>query len=128
MQNKLPLQPIALDEQGVLRFRKNKLVDYLLDHGGLTLNDLAVAPELQDCREDWEQFSQLIGYSVSGFGDLSYVSDETYSVAQQKSENLELSDTEIRLADAEDTINRIREGLKQIVPVVFSIHPDDLSN
>ena len=29
-------------------------------------------------QEDQEQFAQLIGYSVSGFGDLSYVSDDTF--------------------------------------------------
>jgi len=28
-------------------------------------------------QEDREQFAQLIGYSLSGFGELSYVSDET---------------------------------------------------
>jgi hypothetical protein len=29
-------------------------------------------------REDWEQFAQLIGYSLDGFGELSYVSQETH--------------------------------------------------
>ncbi len=31
--------------------------------------------------EDREQFAQLTGYSLSGFGDLDYVSDETYERA-----------------------------------------------
>ena len=35
--------------------------------------------------EDREQFAQLIGYSVSGFGDLSYVSDETWGMVEDES-------------------------------------------
>lgn len=31
--------------------------------------------------EDREQFAQLIGYSLSGFADLSYVSNKTYNAA-----------------------------------------------
>jgi len=34
-------------------------------------------------QEDREQFAQLIGYSLSGFGELDYVSDETYEVAER---------------------------------------------
>jgi hypothetical protein len=37
---------------------------------------------------DREQFAQLIGYSVGGFGDLSYVSDEAYLVARAEAEGL----------------------------------------
>jgi hypothetical protein len=78
---KLPLQPIYSDENGVKRFRKNKIVCYLLDNGGLDLNDLSAALGEKKYNEDWEQFAQLIGYSVSGFGDLDYVSDETFEAA-----------------------------------------------
>jgi hypothetical protein len=31
--------------------------------------------------EDREQFAQLIGYSLSGFSELSYVTDKTYKTA-----------------------------------------------
>jgi hypothetical protein len=34
-------------------------------------------------QEDREQFAQLIGYSLCGFSDLSYVSDETYYKAEK---------------------------------------------
>lgn len=73
-----PLQPIAVDEHGVIRFKANKIVCYLLDRGGITLNDLDA---LDFSVEDREQFAQLIGYSLSGFGDLGYVSDDTYETA-----------------------------------------------
>lgn len=63
---------------GVARFVENKAVTYLLNNGGLNLNILALA---QLPREDMEQLAQLIGYSVSGFGDLSYASPEVVDAA-----------------------------------------------
>lgn len=73
-----PIQPLVLDENGVLRFEENKIVRYLLDAGPFDMNKLALMPF---SNEDREQFAQLIGYSLSGFSELSYVSDETYNRA-----------------------------------------------
>jgi len=78
-----PVQPVYLDEHGVWRFRRNAIVRYLLDAGSLNLNDLACM-DFSD--QDWEQFSQLIGYSLSGFADLSYVRRETYAKAVSQME------------------------------------------
>ncbi len=80
-----PIQPLLHDERGVLRFKENAIVRYLLDAGGIDMNKLAILPFK---REDREQFAQLIGYSVSGFSDLSYVSDKTYERAREKSNRL----------------------------------------
>ncbi len=77
---KHPIQPLDLDEHGTLRFKSNAIVRHLLDHGGIDMNALAV---MKFSQEDREQFAQLIGYSLSGFGELSYVSDETYSAADE---------------------------------------------
>jgi hypothetical protein len=66
------MQPIVFDKRRVLRFKENKIVSALLDFSsskGMSLNEIAVMPFR---REDREQLAQLIGYSVSGFGDLSY--------------------------------------------------------
>lgn len=68
-----PMQPIEDDGNDVVRFKGNAIVRHLLDHGGINLNNLAVLPFP---REEWVQFAQLIGYSVSGFSELSYVHDE----------------------------------------------------
>jgi hypothetical protein len=69
-----PIQPIEVASDGVLRFKSNPLVRHLLDHGPFDMNSLARV----DCTDnDREQFAQLIGYSVSGFRDLSYVSERT---------------------------------------------------
>jgi hypothetical protein len=82
---KHPLQEVQLDDRGVIRFRKNKIVEYLLDQGPFDMNHLAVQGF---SAEDQEQFAQLIGYSVSGFSELSYVSDEAYAEAERAAEQL----------------------------------------
>jgi hypothetical protein len=46
------------------------MVQYLLDHGGINMNDLAM---LDFGKEDRRQFAQLIGYY-----DLSYAPGNTY--------------------------------------------------
>ena len=68
---KHPMQPIVLVD-GIARFRANKIVNFLLGFAqgkGIGLNELALM--LFDA-DDWTQFAQLIGYRVSGAGDLSY--------------------------------------------------------
>jgi hypothetical protein len=75
-----PMQPIVVADDGVVRFEPNQIVRFLLDNGGFDLNQLTIRgfPEV-----DWEQFAQLIGYSVDGFADLSYASDEVVTKADE---------------------------------------------
>ncbi|HHA1715863.1 hypothetical protein [Enterobacter kobei] len=86
---KLPMQPLVIDAHGTLRFKENpivrKLLDYATEHG-YGLNEIAL-DEFE--AEDQMQLAQLIGYSLSGYGTLSYVTDESYdraaaAVPQQK--------------------------------------------
>lgn len=81
MSAKHPVQPLIKDEHGIVRFKKNDIVRYLLDAGPFDMNSLAIMPFSQ---EDHEQFAQLIGYSLSGFSELSYVRDKTYERAAQQ--------------------------------------------
>jgi hypothetical protein len=77
-----PMQPLEPDEHGVLRFRRNKIVDYLLEWSrprGMGLNELRAVGFDDD---EWQQFAQLIGYSLSGWGTLSFVSDAEWDNAQ----------------------------------------------
>jgi len=75
---KHPVQPLVIDPDGIVRFKPNKIVRFLLDAGPFDLNKLALMP-WDD--EDHVQLAQLIGYSLSGFGELSYVSPEEYERA-----------------------------------------------
>lgn len=80
-----PMQPVVFDQHGVVRFKANAIVRYLLDNGGIDMNHLA----LQNFSEEDEmQFAQLIGYSVSGYGDLSYASRRSVSTADRRVEKL----------------------------------------
>lgn len=85
---KHPMQPIAMDNDGVVRFRQNKIVRFLIDWAssrGMDMNALAIIPFDADERE---QFAQLIGYSVSGFGDLGYSSKEAIEAADEEAERI----------------------------------------
>lgn len=77
------MQPVVLDNQGVVRFKQNKIVRALLDTGKLNMNDIAV---LDFPLEDRIQFVQLIGYSVSGAGDLSYMPEDLIAKADEQAE------------------------------------------
>ncbi|HAS1047776.1 TPA: hypothetical protein I3790_000575 [Enterobacter cloacae] len=78
---KLPMQPLVIDAHGTLRFKENPIVRALLDYAtehGYGLNEIAI--EEFDA-ENQMQLAQLIGYSLSGYGTLSYVTDESYERA-----------------------------------------------
>ena len=89
--NKLPehpMQPIYVDQNNVARFRENKIISYLTRQ--ITdLNTLAIRGITEKwSNEDWEQLMQLIGYSVSGFGDLSYCRDHIVAKADQEADRI----------------------------------------
>lgn len=71
-----PTQPLVVDEHGVVRFKRNEVVRYMLDHYDISLTHLAVEVQLGHLPEaDYMQLMQLLGYSVSGYGDLAYSGD-----------------------------------------------------
>jgi hypothetical protein len=117
------IQPL-FDNDGVLRFKSNAIVEYLLDHGGIDLNDLA---EIEFSNDDRQHFAQLIGYSLSGFGELSYVSDIDYITAELK-HFAGQSDVDTRIEVLLDTINELKRGLREPIARLYDIHPDDLGD
>jgi hypothetical protein len=94
-QPKHPQQPVYRNEHGTIRFKQNAIVNYLLDlctqAGIADMNKLAIIPFSQ---EDREQFAQLIGYSVCGYCDLSYPSEESKDAAWEEMNNLPKDNTE----------------------------------
>jgi hypothetical protein len=78
---KHPMQPIFLDQFGVARFKANAIICWLFETGRMDLNQIAV---MGFGDEDRMQIAQLLGYSVSGYGDLSYVSPESLEEADIK--------------------------------------------
>lgn len=65
--NRQPMQPLQYDKYGRLRFKENSIIVFMkdkLEELGFTLNDLAKAQIIAN-KHDWDQFNQLIGYSVA---------------------------------------------------------------
>jgi hypothetical protein len=115
-----PIQPMQKDE-GYPRFIENRIVTYLLEKGPFDLNHLAV---LDFSNEEREQFAQLIGYSLGGFGELSYVSDETYGAAEKMSKGK--SEEQARIEHLETLVESLREDFKSPICELYGLNPDDL--
>ena len=87
MPKPLPMQPIELVPNGVPRFQENRLVRALQEHGkgkGLGLHELGLIYGDDSFRAEWVQLMQLIGYSVSGFGDLSCATADAIDEADRQ--------------------------------------------
>jgi hypothetical protein len=117
-----PIQPVITDANGTKRFKENKIVRYLLDAGGIDMNKLAMMPFDQN---DREQFAQLIGYSLRGFSELSYASDVVVEAADKMAE-YGLTEDQAKLEVLNEKLVATREALRELVPIHFRIHPDDL--
>lgn len=79
------MQPIYLDDSGSPRFKCNAIIRKLTHDKVINLNkiDFESFPV-----EDVEQFFQLLGYSTSGYGDISFVRPATIDEADARAEVL----------------------------------------
>ena len=115
------IQPLYEDEHGTLRFKENAIVRYLLDKGPFDLNDLS-AKSFGD--EEWSHFAQLIGYSLGGYGSLSYSNDETYAIASSMHDNKK-SEMGTRLEYYENLVEGLKEKLREPMADLYEKHPSD---
>ena len=100
MKDPQPMQPVIKDAGGTLRFRENTIIRYIVDHAGDVVHpgapaidpttgrpyhqgrlDLGKLMMMDFPQEDREQFAQLMGYAITGYQELSYVSDESAAQA-----------------------------------------------
>jgi hypothetical protein len=119
-QPKHPIQPLVEDYHGVVRFKQNTIVNYLLKNGGLDLNKLAM---VEFPKEDWDQFHQLIGYSHSG---IPGVDEEIWQAAESMYKG-GMSELEARNAHLREELTALKLGIKDAVARLYNIHPDDLN-
>jgi len=117
-----PIQPLHIDEHDVQRFVPNKIVQALLDTSTLDLNQLAM---MDFTDEERIQFAQLIGYSVDGFGSLSYVSDEAYESVVLMGDT-DFDENDARITFLRQQLDVARQGVRLTVAALFKNHPDDL--
>ena len=105
-----PMQPVVEDAHGTLRFRENALIRYIVDHAGdgvhpgaqpvpgipgtSAIDPSADKPDIGELmsmdfpQADKEQFAQLMGYSVAGYHELSFVSAESCALASVLAEQV----------------------------------------
>lgn len=120
--NYQPIQPIVTDEHGTLRFQENAIVRHLLDNGGIDLSQIAA---LDFPVEDQMQFAMLIGYSLSGAGDLSYFDNATWEAASAMATRGRTED-QARIENMSAQLKALREELRGPIADLYGIHPDDL--
>ena len=86
---KHPMQPLIVAKDGVIRFKENAIIRYLVDKEIINLNDVHRWAAINDwSKEDQMQLAQLMGYSISGYGELDYVTDAGWREAEEKASNL----------------------------------------
>lgn len=119
---KHPIQRITIDKHGKPRFVENPIVRYILDNGGIGLNNIA---RQGFDPEDRQQFAQLIGYSLGGYSELSYVTDEALNAAEATFEKGETAEHAM-IRTLEQKLKILRTGLRGPVAELYGIHPDDL--
>lgn len=118
----LPLQPLYLDQNGTIRFQENAVVNYLLNNGGLNMNDIAMQGFP---KEHLEQFAQLIGYSLYGFADLSYVKESTVITAENIFHNKDVDPLQAKCDALEAELNHCHQKLEKIVSKLEEIIDGD---
>jgi hypothetical protein len=122
---KHPIQPLEEGCDKVIRFKKNAIVKYLLEHAekhGCNLNDLR---DMGFSKEDHQQLAQLIGYSLGGYGDLSFVDAESYHAAVQMYETGTNENT-ARINYLQTELNAARTALREPIARLFGIDPSTL--
>lgn len=117
-----PIQPVIRDARGTVRFKGNPLVQHLLDNGGIDMNKLFLVEASSD---DRQQFAQLIGYSVDGYGTLGYSDDAIYEAAQAMARD-GLTAEQAQIQELRTKLAEVKEGLRHGVARLFDFHPDDL--
>ena len=86
---KHPQQPIGTAEDGVVRFKGNSIIEDLFRTRALDLNKIGARVDAGLFPvEDYVQLTQLLGYSVSGWGDLSTSPPEMVAAADKEAERI----------------------------------------
>lgn len=84
-----PMQPVEDDGHGVIRFKENKLISFLLKECPYDLNKLHCKHADGDFNKgDYTQLMQLLGYSVSGYGGLSSSPKKSIKKADKRAAKL----------------------------------------
>jgi hypothetical protein len=82
--------------------------------------------QMDFANDDREQFAQLIGYSLSGYEGLSYVSNEGVNAARAMREK-GLTEKDARIAALQKELVSLKRALREPIARLYGVHPDDLN-
>lgn len=106
---KHPRQPFVMDE-GVVRFHKNPIVDYLYRKSGSNTTDIVLIAEAGGfSREDMQQFYQLVGHSVSFYA--AVVKDRAHAAEVEAAAEIFVSDITRRAIDT--AVARVKSEVRE---------------
>jgi hypothetical protein len=119
---------IYRDTNNTLRFRKNEIVAYLMDQStraGVDMHDLAQIRQFSE--EDWKQFTQLLGFSLRGWGEFEFVTSRDITEAEESVEGKDPRDARISALEKElESITLSLEALKKPIAKLFGVAEEDL--
>jgi len=108
-----PIQPVV-NVDGVYRFKKNSIVEYMVENGPWDLNVLSRIGEIGD----YAQLAQQIGYSVDGWHDLSTVTKFDKARSQLAVKEFEQRESAIRSTDPILTGHQYVEESADVLKVI----------
>jgi hypothetical protein len=125
---KNPMQPVVIDSRNVVRFKENGIVHAVYEMSkahGFGLHEIAMHNFTED---DQKQFAQLLGYSVSGYGDLPYVDKVSVECADQRVALLlsgvpVVSEQEMELQVLRDENRRLKAAIRSAAVELSLIIP-----
>ena len=120
---KHPVQPLEKDIDGVLRYKRNAAVRFLLNEflpGLNKLNEMCSNGNIS--REDYDQLMQLIGYSHDG---CTMLPDDIYNVAEIMYKT-GLSEKDARITYLETELKQLKDTIREPMARLFGVHPNDL--
>lgn len=128
-QKRHPIQPLEVDEHGTLRYKKNQIVRDLLDVAskhGLDMNTVAVRHQTgQYTADDRIQLTQLIGYSHSGAGGLSYFPEHISAAAEIMHEK-GVSEEQARLENLTEVVVQMQQLMREPMSLLYNVAPEDI--
>lgn len=87
--SEIPMRPIFIDDANRPAFKGNAVIQYLVRSG--KLNMVQAVEKIADKslpQEDIDEFYQLVGYSIGGYCEIKFVSDESCEKALAIAERL----------------------------------------
>jgi len=105
-----PMQPIVIAPDGVIRFAENPIISWLCREVTDLKKIAAWCAENNIDDRHQAQLAQLIGYSVSGWGGLSYVSEEDCAIADAKAAEFIYNNEETKVSNQGNNFTEMTIG------------------